>query len=254
MRNVGIGLAFMCVAVPGFADPPPPPAPWSGELSAGLVNTSGNSKTSSSNAKGEIVYADSLWRNTFDATTLHTAQTDVATGVKTSTAERYTASNKTDFNFTDRDYAFLALEYDKDLHGPIRQSSSETVGYGRKVLTGPTHLLELELGAGGRQTDSQANLGAVPPVPSVSASDVIGHGRLGYKWNFSETSNFGETLKVESGKSNTSAESVTELKVSLIGKLFALGSYTVRHNSTVPAGAQKTDTITSANLGWTFGK
>jgi putative salt-induced outer membrane protein YdiY len=42
--------------------------------------------------------------------------------------------------------------------------------------------------------------------------------------------------------------------VSLVGKLFALGSYTVRTNSDVPAGTRKTDTVTSLSLGWTFGK
>jgi putative salt-induced outer membrane protein len=256
MRNAAFGLVLM-VALPGVSvaeDPPPPPPPWSGEVSAGLVMTSGNSKTESSNAKGQVVYASEFWRNTFDAAALHTAQTDPATGLKSDTAERYTAGNKTDYNLTDRDYVFLSLEWQKDLFGPIRESTSETLGYGRKLLTGPAHVLDVEIGAGARQTDSQAKPDAVPPVTTVSENDTIGRGRLAYKWNFSETSNFGETVKVESGKSNTSSESVTELKVSLIGKLYALASYTVRHNSAVPTGTQKTDTITAVNLGWTFGK
>jgi len=264
MRQAAIAVLFL-VAIPFAAradEPPTPPSAWSGEASAGLVNTTGNSKTESSNAKGEVIYAQKWWKDTFDATALHTAQTapqtnaitGAVTEVKSDTAERYTAANKTDWNLTDVDYAFLSLDWQKDLFGPIEQSTSETVGYGRKLLTGPKQLLETELGVGARQTRTQANPDTTPPVLAVTANDAIGRGRAAYKYNISDTSNFAETFKVESGKSNTSWESVTELKISLVGKLFALGSYTVRTNTHVPLGTEKTDTTTSISLGWTFGK
>ena len=228
-----------------FAEDPPKPK-WSGEVSAGSIVTTGNSDSSTINAKGEVVYQSERWRNTTDASAIKTKQTDAATGDDVTTAERYLLGNKTDFNFTDKDYAFLALEYEKDLIGPTRERTSETVGYGRKILTGPEHLLEAELGAGARQTEAQ--------VTEEKNDDIIGRARVAYKWNFSETSNFGETLKVESGDSNTFTESVTELRMSLVGKLFALASYTVRTNSDVPPGTEKTDTVTALSLGWTFGK
>ncbi|MGH8441765.1 MAG: DUF481 domain-containing protein [Nevskiaceae bacterium] len=242
LRTVGLLLAAASVSV--FAADPPPP--WSGEVSAGLVVTSGNSESETANAKAQGVYQSERWRNTTDASAIKTEQTDPVTGADVRTAERYLLGNKTDFNFTERDYAFLALEFEKDLVGPIRERTSETAGYGRKILTGPAHLLEAELGAGSRQTEAQ--------ITQENNSDLIVRGRLAYKWNFSETGNFGETIKVESGDSNTFTESVAELKVSLVGKLFALASYTVRTNSDVPPGTKKTDTITSLSLGWTLGK
>jgi len=241
LRTLGLALIASVPAISVAADPPPP---WSGELSAGLVMTTGNSQSASTNAKGEGVFNSERWRNTFTGAAIKAEQTTA--GVEVVTAERYTVGNKTDFNFTDRDYAFFALEFEKDLIGPVRERTSETAGYGRKVLTGPAHLLELEIGAGARQTEAQ--------VTAERFDDFIGRGRGAYKWNFSETSYFGETVKVESGDSNTFSESVTELRVSLVGKLFALGSYTVRQNSDVPPGARKTDTITAVSLGWTFGK
>ena len=235
---------LLIAAVPGAVVAADPPPPWSGEASAGMVVTTGNSESSTTNAKGEVVYNSERWRNTFNASALNTSQT--VAGLKTRTAERYLVGNKTDFNFTDRDYAFLALEFEEDLTGAVRERTSETAGYGRKILTGPTHTLEAELGAGARQTEAQ--------VTAEKNSDAIGRGRLAYKWSLGETSHFAETVKVESGDSNTFTESVTELRVSLVGKLFALGSYTLRQNSDVPAGAKKTDTITTINLGWSFGK
>lgn len=244
MRSIRLGLLLLAPAFAAVAADPPPP--WSGEASAGVVVTTGNSESSTANAKGEVVYASKLWRNTSSAAALRSEQTDALTGDDVVTAERYALGNKTDFNFTDRDYAFLALEFEKDLVGPVRERTSETVGYGRKILTGPAHLLEAELGAGARQTEAQGT--------REKFNDAIGRGRLAYKWNFSETSHFAETIKVESGDSNTTSESVTELRLSLVGKLFALASYTVRTNSDVPPDTKKTDTITAFSLGWSFGK
>lgn len=234
---------------------PPPPPPWSGEASVGIVATSGNSRTQSANARLEVIYAEEKYRNTFHAAALQASSTQLneLTGVEEEkvTGERYTVGDKADFLFTEKNYAFLQLEYEKDLIGPIRERTSETLGYGRKVLTGPEHTLELELGAGFRQTESQITTSA---LVAETEDDAIGRGRFAYRWNFRDESFAGETFKVESGESNTFMESVTELKLALVGQLFALASYTVRQNTDVPAGTHKTDTVTSFSLGWTFGK
>ena len=219
--------------------------PWSGELTAGYLSTSGNSDSKSTNAKAEFVYTATKWRNTFTTSAIQSAQNGVAN------AERYAAGDKGDFNFTERDYAFLAVEFEKDLFGPVRERTSETAGYGRKLLTGPEHLLEAELGAGARQTETQIT---ALQTTAVKADDVIGRARVAYRWNFTEASAFHETVKVESGKSNTFLESISELKLSLVGKLFGVASYTLRQNTDVPPGTSKTDSITTFSLAWSFGK
>src|SRR5689334_24192614 len=102
-------LGWLClVPLPALAADPPPP--WSGEVSAGLVVTSGNTKSSTMNGKAQAVYTSERWRNTSDALGLNTTTTDPLTGDDVRTAERYLLGNKTDFNFTEHDYAFLALE------------------------------------------------------------------------------------------------------------------------------------------------
>ena len=243
----GLLLAVAACSTASAEDPPaPPPPPWSGEISAGSVVTTGNSESATLNAKGEVIYQSKIWRNTLNGLATKTESTDAVTGDDVVTAERYLLGNKTDFNFTDKDYAFLAIEGEKDLVGPTRERTSETVGYGRKILNGVQHKLEAEIGAGARQTEAQ--------VTEETESEAVGRLRVAYKWDFSETSYFGETLKVESGSSNTTSESVTELRMSLVGTMFALASYTARTNSDVPAGTEKTDTITALSLGWTFGK
>ncbi len=84
--------------------------------------------------------------------------------------------------------------------------------------------------------------------------DAIGRAFGKYQWALSETSTFIQTLKVESGAENTFTESVTELKLSVVGNLFAALSYTVKHNSDVPADTKKTDTFSAVNLSYAFGK
>ena len=249
-RTLGVLLAAVAPGLAAAADDPPPTTRWSGEVTAGYVETTGNSETRTANARAEVIYASETWRNTFNAAAIQSqaTQTNELTAQEENkvTAERYGVGNKTDYNLTEVDYAFLQLEYEKDLIGGIRERTSETIGYGHKLLTGPAHLLEVEAGVGARQTEEQGT--------GIEANDAILRGRIGYKWNFSETSFFGEGIKGESGESNTFTESVTELRLSLIGKLFALGSYTIRANTDVPAGTKKTDTITAFSLGWTFGK
>lgn len=215
-------------------------APWSGEISAGYLGTSGNSETRSLNAKLGLDYTQERWKNSFLATALGSAES------AGSTAERYTAANKTDFNFSERDYVFVALEWEKDLFGGIRQRTSETVGYGRHVLTGPVHTLDLEAGVGARQTEEN--------VTGLKDDDLIGRLAGKYVWAFSETGSFLQTVKVETGDTNTFTESVSELKLAIVGNLHAMLSYTIRNNSDVPAGTDKTDTFTAVNLAYSFGK
>jgi putative salt-induced outer membrane protein len=213
---------------------------WKGEAGAGLLATSGNSDTQSANGKFLLDYVETRWKNSFTATALGNSDEDETT------AERYTVGNKLDYNLTEHDYVFGAIDWEKDLFGGFRERTAETVGYGRHVLTGPVHLLDLEIGGGARQTEEQDT--------GERESEAIGRAGGKYMWTLSETSAFAQSLKVEYGKSNTFTESVSELKLSVVGNIFAAISYTVRNNSDVPDATDKTDTFTAVSLSYAFGK
>ncbi len=215
-------------------------AGWSGEVELGYLASSGNTQTESLNGKIALDYAGEQWKNALLASGVYT------TDEGETSAERYAAADTVSWNVSARDYLFGAVDWEKDLFGGVRERLSETVGYGRHVLTGPVHLLDLELGAGARQT--QAN------DTGERQNDTIVRARAAYQWALSETSRFRQTLKSESGESNTYVESVSELKLSIVGNLYAVLSYTVHHNTDVPAGNEKTDTFTAVNLSYSFGK
>lgn len=235
--NLSHRVAALLLAAPftAFA------SPWSGEVALGYLATTGNAETSSLNSKAKAVYAVESWKSATTIAAINSYADDE------SSAENYSATEQIDFNFTPRDYAFVALEWNKDLFASIRERTSETVGYGRHVLTGPAHLLDLEIGAGARQ--EQLN-----EQPRERQGEAIGRGAARYAWNFSPTSAFEQSLKVESGNSNTYAESVTKLKLAVIGNVYANISYTIKHNSKTALDTEKTDTETAVTLSYQFGQ
>lgn len=212
---------------------------WSGELGAGYLATDGNSQTQSSNAKVHSVFKENPWTNTFDASGVNT------NGSAGTTAERYAAADKVDYLFSERNYAFILGDWEKDLFGPVRERTTEAVGVGRHFLVGPVHLLDGEIGAGARQSEESAT--------GVRRNEAIGRLGARYEWKFTDTNSLIEAIKSEGGEDNIYTESVTQLKLQVIGRLAAALAYTVRNNSEVPPGREPTDTETSVNLVWAFG-
>lgn len=239
---IGKGVrAAMAFSVLACAAPGPVRAePWSGEAALGVLTTSGNSETRSINAKLGVDYTRAAWKNVFAASAINAADSG------TTTTERYQVTDQLDWNFTERRYAFGALEFEKDRFGGILQRTSETAGYGYRWLLGPVHALSTDLGVGARQTEEQDT--------GRQENEAIGRAGLRYQWAISDTSSFLQTVKVESGESNTFTESVSELKLSVVGPIFVGLSFTLRNNTEVPADTESTDTFTAVNLSYSFGK
>jgi len=125
----------------------------------------------------------------------------------------------------------------------LEQQFSQTVGYGRRLIDSDKHQLNGELGVGARQSDLS---------DGTDESDTIYTGRLTYNWIFSETASFGQAFLVEAGSSNTFTESVTDLRAQLLGSLALVASYTIRNNSDVLPGSEKTDTRAALSLEYGF--
>lgn len=215
-------------------------AETTGSVELGYLATSGNSETTSGNTQLELGYETGPWNYIFRAG---------ATGASEdgeTTQERYTALGKTEYDLTEYDYVFGAVDWTKDLFGGIRERTSVTAGYGRRLIDMPNQSLDVEIGAGYRWIQEQK--------PSLERkSDPIVRGGLDYLYEFNGTSAFEQLLTVESGADNTSLESVSALKFTLIENLFAKLSYTVVHNTEVPPGLEKTDTYTAISVAYEFG-
>lgn len=222
-----------------------PVAAWAGHfkghVEAGYQASSGNSDTSALNAKASVTYTQGNWTDSLKGSANSASQSGA------STAERYTAQGKSEYSFTKNNYVYGQLDYLKDLFGSIRERTSETLGYGRRLLNTPVQTLDAEVGAGLSQSQEQK--------PSLARhNDVIGQVGLDYQYNITKTSQFEQTVTVQSGSANTFMESETSLRLAIVKNLFAKLSYTVDHNTTTVDNLAKTDTYTAISLSYEFGQ
>lgn len=211
--------------------------PLSGKAGLGYLSTSGNSESTSLNALFRLSYDLDSWHHQLGAQAISSVSNDVTT------AERYQLNFKSNYDFTEHDYVFGRISWEKDRFSGYEEQLSESIGYGRRLLNTDTQILNLELGLGAKQADLS---------DGTSENGVIGRAGLDYLWNFSETAEFSQLLSVESGSGNTYIESVTAITAKLIESLALSVSYTIKNNSDVPPGRDKSDTFTALNLEYSF--
>ena len=211
----------------------PAVSPWSGEVEFGWIRTTGNSSSNSANGKAKVQYEHARWKHSAALAVLNSTSNGVTT------ARSYTFNGKSKFSLHEREYMFANLLYQNDHLSGYRSQVSETVGYGRRVIDQPRLFLDLEAGLGARQSR---------PITGPSVNETIARGFGNLEWKIGENSVFSQNLTMESGRDNTQTESVTALKAKVEGNLAMKLSYTVKHNTTVPTGNVKTETIASAAL------
>ena len=212
-------------------------SPWAGKATLGYLATSGNTENSTLNTGFEVGYASGKWAHLLTAAAISASENEE------NTAEAYDLGWKSERKITDQDFVFGRLQWRKDNFGAYDTQFSQTLGYGRRLIDNDKHKLNVELGIGARQSELQ--FGGRQDETIFTAGGY-------YKWQFSETAEFRQDLKTESGGSNTYTESVTALSARLVGDLALVASYTIKNNSDVPPLTEKTDTYTALSLEYSF--
>ena len=212
--------------------------PWEGEVEVGIVATSGNTETQSINVKAKVVNNREKWRHTGKFEALNNEDNN------TTTAERYLISGKSDYRLSDISYLFGTVDYEDDRFSGYDYRATEVVGYGRRVLNTETMTLELEAGAGARQSKLEST--------GSKDSESLPRGSGNYVWKISDTSTFSEELTIDAGSDTTISKSVTGLKTQVAGSLATKITFTVKNTSDVPPGIEKTDTETAVTLVYDF--
>ena len=230
-------LAAFAVAVAIAVAPGLAHAEFSGKASFGYQGTSGNADTTSTNASTELVWDLDRWTHTVNASALG-AEDDGET-----TAEAYNLGAQSDFSLSDVSYLFGRFNWDKDKFSGYDQQTTETIGYGRKLIDTEVQTWNIEIGAGARQSDLR---------DGTSENETIGRLATDYLYKLTDTSEVFADLGIESGAENTLVQSRFGVKARLLGDLALVASYRVRYNSEVPAGSEKRDTFTAISLEYAF--
>ena len=210
---------------------------WSGKATLGYLATSGNTENSTLNTGVEVGFATGQWAHTAKAAAISASENN------TSTAEAYELGWKSERKLTDVDFLYGRVNWRKDKFGAYDTQFSQTVGYGRRLIDNKTHKLNAEVGIGARQSEFQ--LGGTENETIFTAGAY-------YKWAISETAEFRQDLSTEAGGENTYIESHTAVSAKLVGNLALVASYTIKHNTEVPALTEKTDTYTALSLEYLF--
>lgn len=239
-RSAALNLILILLSGAAFAQGEEPVAEmdsWAGKASLGYLSTSGNTDTTSYNTAFEVGYTRNKWKHTFKGSANGASESEMTT------AEAYQAGWKSDYNFSEHSYVFGQVKWRKDRFAGVQEQLSEAIGYGRKIIDTPEHFLSAEIGAGHSSLEF---------ADMTDESTVIVTFGADYKWTFSETSNFEQTLDVESGSENTYIESVSAVRARLLGDFALVLSYTVKHNTDVPLGSQNTDKLSAVSLEYAF--
>lgn len=219
-------------------------SPWTTEAELGYVSTTGNTETQTTTARLNSSYEVEKWRHTLRAEAFGQESEDSNTGETVVSAERYLLSGKSDYKFTERDYAFGLLRLTKDRFSGFEYEHTVSAGYGRKVLKREDMELDIEVGPGMR-------FYKVDDAPESEEEGVL---RLAgkYWWDISKNSRFSQDLMTEIGEEFTTTESITGLTANINSTLAMRLAYTIRHKSDVPPDIEKTDTETSVTLVYNF--
>lgn len=216
-------------------DPSTAKKPFEGNLNAGYLAQSGNTKSSSLTADTAMTWygqrtAWSLWGNASN-----TSSNDERS------SEKYAVGVRNRFNMTDYDYTFGQASWLTDRFNGYRQRDVLTAGYGRQFLNGPVHSFRFEFGPGVRYDEHTDDTTETQPLGYASGS---------YAWQLTDNAKFTQGVSVF-GAEDTTLNSETALNVAINEHFGLKVGYNLTWNSQPPESApEHTDRRTTVKLGY----
>lgn len=222
------GLATPAIAAETTDNAAKKPSKWNSEAELGFVKTTGNTETESFVLKAKVINQRNKWKHTAKGEALRNAEeNDVVT------AEKYFLSGKSQYEFKSRSYMFGLVTYDDDRFSGFDYVLLGVLGYGRTVMDRENLKLDLEVGAGGRQSE---------PEIGETENEAVFRAAGDFEWKISKSAVFTEELSTDIGEEKYINRSLTALTTKINSYLSSKIAYQVKYTSEVPPGKEKTDT------------
>ncbi|WP_430460944.1 DUF481 domain-containing protein [Thalassolituus sp. LLYu03] len=211
---------------------------WKGSAELGSIRTTGNTDTSSLNAKFGVFHKGLRWDSGLKLEALTSQEDDVTS------KEKYAAALQLNRNFAENHYLALLAEYEDDRFSGYEYQSLVSAGYGYRAIHEQDMALDLEAGPGYRY--DRLDEGGV-----IEEGAVL---RLAAKffWTIREGVEFGQLVSMDDGAESTVWKSETGLKSQINGSLATKLTYKVKHTSDVPEDSKNTDTEFGVTLVYSF--
>ncbi len=229
---MGLMSSGLCWAAEDAADG------WSGTGQLGFTLTGGNTDTETLSAGLHLKKETDPWIYEVGLNLLRASTNDV------DTAERFDVSGKVGWKLDDNDYVFGAVRYDNDNFSGFDYSVTTGFGWGHIFADDEDGRLITELGL--------AHKTQAIDVDTSEVSDAVLTGKLDYMRPLTDTVKFIDLLVIEAGSDNTFAQNDAGVAFKVNDAFSVKLTHQVRHNTDVPVGFKKTDTLFSASLAYDF--
>jgi len=222
-----IALALCSAAAPALAD-------WTGKGDVGASFATGNSENQAASANLELKNKYDKWQHTLGFAGNYGSDSD------DTTAQRWELRGQSQYDFTERAYAFGAGRYEDDRFSQYDYQASLAGGLGYKIIDTESTKFWVQGGPGYRLAEVRDT--------GESQDGVIFRGDIGFEHQLTATTKIVDRFLVETGSDNTYMQNDLGLEVTITGALGLRVGYQVRHNSDVQPGIENTDTLTTVGL------
>ncbi|CAH0992743.1 hypothetical protein SIN8267_02879 [Sinobacterium norvegicum] len=225
---------------------------WQGSAELGYINTSGNTVSSTLNAKVTLDGDLEHWRHAFEASAYNNSDDDVRS------AEQYNTFWQSNYKFNERQSIFARFEYDDDRFSGWEYQATVTAGYSQRINFSEKMTLDLDAGPGYRYSaydkdfkDDDGNHAWQPELGN-DVSEAMVRLAADYNWALSDTASFQQQLSTEAGEENVINRSITSLTMDLTTVLALKLSYDVKFTRDVLPSVNQYDRKTIISILYNF--
>lgn len=226
------------------------------EFEAGIITTSGNTKTQSYTGKLDIKHDMTKWKNHYILEGLFKrdeVEIDDDTTEDQTTAEKYFGSAQADYKIGKEHASFFAYgEYDRNRFSGFDYQYTLAIGYADRIFTTDNSYLSYNVGPG--VTVSQAEEVEGEEQAEEEETFVIRFSAE-YLYQISENAKFTQNVSTNystDSDKNTKTKSITALTAQLNSSLSLRASYTIDYNSEVTEDRKHADTQTALTVVYSF--
>ena len=230
--------------------------PWEVAAELGVVSASGNTETTSLQAKLDVKQNLEKWTNSYVLTGLINkadVEQDDGTTVNEKTAEKYFGSIKSayDLGKNESNYLFLFASHAEDKFGSYRRYSTVSIGYGSRLIERQTLQLDAEIGPGYARGEKVYEDPVLPDYLVTEDGTMLRVAGV-LAWQITQNAEFKQSVSVESAEDNTRTLSETSLSTKITEVMQMKAAFAMASDSKVAPGKEKTDTTTSITLVYKF--
>jgi putative salt-induced outer membrane protein len=229
--------------------------PWETSAELGVVSASGNTETTSMQAKLDVKQNLDKWTNSYVLTGLinkSEVENDDGTSSNEKTAEKYFGSIKSAYDFgKESDYLFLFASHADDKFGSYRRYTTVSIGYGSRLIERETVQLDAEIGPGYVTGEKVFEDPILPDYLVTEEGSMLRVAGV-FAWQITSNAEFKQSISIESAEDNRRTLSETSLSTKINEVMQMKAAFAMASDSEVAPGKEKTDTTTSITLVYKF--